>query len=63
MTYSLTEIEDTAKEVIHALADLDVPNPLAIAALCKAIVMIANEDDLDMACKLIDDFADRRDDE
>lgn len=57
--YSESEIDDTAKEIIQTLCDLDIPNPLAIQALCKAITMIAVEADLDSVCKWIDDYAER----
>ncbi len=59
--YSSAEVDDTAKEIIQTLCDLDVPNRLALVALCKAIVMISTEEDLDYACKIIDDFAEKGD--
>lgn len=62
MSYFNADIDDAAKEVIQTLCDLDIPNGLAVAALCKAIVMIGTEQDLDKACKMIDDFAERSND-
>jgi hypothetical protein len=53
------EIDDTAKELIQTLCDLDIPNIIAVQALCKAIVMIAAPEDLDNACRWIDEYAEK----
>ncbi len=52
-------IEDAAKDLIQTLVELDLPQPLAIYALCKAIVLLASEEDLDAACRIIDQMAEK----
>lgn len=61
MVYDPAEADAVATELIQSLIDMDTPRPLAIAALCKAIVRLGDDFDLDNACKMIDEFAERSD--
>lgn len=56
-----SEVDEVAKEIISNLEYENIPRLLAIAGLCKAIVLLGDESDLDNACKMIDEFAERSD--
>lgn len=55
--YDLEEINTAAEEVLNTISELSIPQPLAILALCRAIVNLGTEYDLNVACKIIDDMA------
>lgn len=52
--YTLDEIDDLAAEVFQLLVDEQVPIRLGILALCRAITMLGTEEDMDLACLMID---------
>lgn len=54
--YTIEDIDEAARDLLQALSDLDLPVPLAIAACCRVITVIGTQEDLDTACKLIDDL-------
>jgi len=58
MTFSREEIDSTSEEILSAL--YDVPINLAIPALCLALAKLGNDDDLDNACRWIDEFKEER---
>ena len=55
--YNIDEINSVAWELLQTLSELDAPVPLAIQGLCRAITLIGTQEDLDNACRLIDDMA------
>lgn len=55
----MDDINPASQEIIQTICDLEIPQHVAVAALCKAITMIATEEQLDYACVLIDDFSGR----
>lgn len=55
--YTLDEIDEVAQEIFQTIAEQQVPNRHALAALCRVITMIGNEEDLDLACSMIDKLA------
>jgi len=60
MIYNITQIDELAEEIRRLLEGEDPP--LAVAALCKTIVLLAeDEDDLDNACRWIDEFREDND--
>ena len=52
--FSMDEIDEIAAEVFTSLAEERVPVKLSILALCRAITMLGTEEDMDMACLMID---------
>ena len=56
--YDLDEIDEVAQEIFQVIAEQQVPSRLAIAALCRTIVMMGTDEDLDLACSMIDRIAD-----
>lgn len=55
--YELDDIEPLAQDIFQLIAENEVPQPHALVALCRTIVMMATEEDLDIACTLIDRIA------
>ena len=55
--YLIDEVDDLAKEVIQLFAEVDTPTDLGILALCRAIVMLGTPEDLDVACRVIDELS------
>lgn len=52
--YDLDEVEEVAAELFQTIAEAQVPVTFAILALCRTITMIGTEEDLDLACIMID---------
>lgn len=55
--YSLDEIDSLAKDMIQLICEYDAPIELGIIGLCRAIVMVGTAEDLDSACRLIDELS------
>lgn len=55
--WSIDRIDDTAYELIQALSEMGIPSTLGFLGLCRALTILGDDEDLDMACKLIDDFS------
>lgn len=56
-SYSIDHIDDISKEVISYLLDTGVEHNLAVLSLCRTLVMICDEAELDLVCSLIDDLS------
>lgn len=54
--YSTDEIDSYAREVLQSLLDMELPLPLIMLALCRAITVIATDQELDMASSLLDEL-------
>lgn len=61
--HSLDDIDEIASEVFSLLADQHLTSRLSVLALCRAIAMIGTEEDLDVACAVIDQFSDDDDED
>lgn len=48
------EIDEFAHPIFEQLAEQQIPIRLMVLALCKAIVLTGAEEDLDLACYMID---------
>jgi hypothetical protein len=59
--YSTDEIDELAAELFAVIAEAQVPITLAVLSLCKAITMVGNDDDLDLACMMIDQLKEMAD--
>lgn len=55
--YSITDIDNVAKDIAVQLADSGIPYRLAILAICRSLVMVGRPIDLDVACTIIDDLS------
>lgn len=60
--FSLEEIDEVAAEVFSTLAEERIPLKLCILSLCRTITMMGSEEDLDMACMVIDRLRELTDD-
>ena len=56
--YTLDDIDSSATDLIQSICELGIPPDLAFIALCRAIVMLGSTDDLDVACRIIDELSD-----
>lgn len=54
--FYLGDIDSAAKELMHTLAELDLPVELSILALLRVITAIGTDSELDMASRLLDDL-------
>ncbi len=61
--YDQDEIDQYAREILHQLMDLDLPIPLILLSLCRAITIVATEEELDTACLMLDEMRDLPTDE
>ena len=55
--YSLEEIDDVSKDLLQTLSEVGVNPTLALLALCRSITIIGSPEELDLACRIIDDFS------
>lgn len=55
--YLSDEINDVAAELVQHLMEGETPSDLGLLALCRAIVMVSSQDDLDLACRIIDEMS------
>lgn len=53
------EINQTAREILSTLEELGVDDRLAILGLCRSIVALSTDSELDMACIYIDRISER----
>lgn len=56
--YELEDIDTVAKDITETVEQLGVHSKLAVLALCRVVANIGTAEDLDVACQMIDDFAD-----
>jgi len=61
--YDLDEVDETASELFAVIAEAQVPTTFAILALAKAISLIGSEEELDLACIMIDQLREAAEDE
>ena len=54
--YEIGDIDSAARELMHTLAELDLPLDLSIIVLTRCIAVLGDETDLDMASRLLDDL-------
>lgn len=55
--YDVDEIDDAAGEVLSTIDELSIDPKLALFALCRAIVLMGDQNSLDMACRIIDELS------
>lgn len=51
------EVDDAAKDIIQHLAECETPSAMCLLALCRAVVMISTVEELDLACRVIDEMS------
>lgn len=56
--YDLDDIDGIAANLFQVIAEEQIPTTLAILALCRAITMLGTEEDMDLACVMIDQIRD-----
>ncbi len=61
--FSADEIDQAARDILQSAEDLELPLSLMLLALCRAITVIASEEEIDTACILIDELKDNVEDE
>lgn len=62
--YDIDELDRVAEEVLSTLEDaVETDRRLALLAMCRAIVLIADEDELDEACSWIDRLSEEEEEE
>lgn len=59
--YDIDEIDQLAGELKTVLEDADADSRFALMALCRCITLVSDPADLDLACVVIDRFAERGD--
>lgn len=52
--YDIDEIDEIARDVFQLLTEQGVDINLSILGLCRAITILADEEQLDYACRMID---------
>jgi hypothetical protein len=52
--YTLEEIDELGAEIFQLVVEEQVPIRLAILGLCRAITMLGTDEDMDLACMMID---------
>ncbi len=52
------EIDQSARDILLAVEDMELPLPLLLLSLCKLITIIGSEEEIDTACILIDELRD-----
>lgn len=57
--YTLDEIDAAATDILHSLAELEMPPGLAILAACRLITILGCQSDLDHACRYIDQLSEQ----
>ncbi len=60
--YSADEIDQYARDILQVAEDMELPISLMLLSLCRAITIIGSEEELDVACLLIDELRDDDDD-
>jgi hypothetical protein len=55
-------IDERARDVLSTLDEFDASQELILLALCRAVTMIATDEELDIACILIDELREADDD-
>lgn len=61
MKYDHPDLNVTVEEIVSTLISCEAPKQLGIMALCKAIVEIGDDADLDEACRMIDEMREEKD--
>lgn len=56
-SYSIDDIDDVSKDIVALLLDNGVEHNRAVLALCRAIIMICDDRELDLICTLIDELS------
>lgn len=54
--YDIGEIDSIAQDLFQLICEMQIPIPLAALALCRTLTMVGDEQDLDIACSMIDRF-------
>lgn len=60
--YSMDEVDQYARDLLQLLEDTEVPVPLMLLSLCRAITIVGTEEELDVSCLLIDELRDDEED-
>jgi hypothetical protein len=55
--FDILEIDDVAHDLLHFLAEMGLPPKLTVLGLCRAITILSSDEDLDHACRLIDELS------
>ena len=55
--FNLEDIDEVTIEILNTLEQLEPHPKLAVLALCRAIADIGTPEDLDIACRTIDEMA------
>ena len=55
--FKLEEVDNVARDVLQAFAEWGIPPKLALLSLCRCITIIGSPEELDLACKIIDDLS------
>ena len=61
--YRNEEIDEYAKDIFSVLTDWGLPPPLMLLSLCRAITILATDQELDIASALLDELREEPADE